>query len=137
MVRIVYQNLEIKGRYGDVLSSSIDGHDFSITEKDITHALSCHPNTGGFPHFPATPTVASITNEMCGGCFSKENYTSTRRSYLPQRLWLIDHVLCANAFSAHHKDEKRGGLLRDFVRYPLWICSIYSTYDFSRDVQSL
>ncbi|KAJ8620013.1 hypothetical protein MRB53_028542 [Persea americana] len=84
---------------------------FSITEDDIAHALGCRTNAGGFSRFPATSTVASITNEMCGGRFSKDNYTSTRRSYLPQKLWLIDQVLRANAFPTHHKDKRRGEFL--------------------------
>ena len=100
-----------KGCYGDILSSSIDGHAFSVTENDIAHTLGCHPNVSGFSHFPATPIVASITNEICGGRFSKENYTITRRSYLPQRMCLIDQVLHANAFPTHHKDERRGDFL--------------------------
>ncbi|KAJ8633244.1 hypothetical protein MRB53_026580 [Persea americana] len=99
------------GHYEDVLSSSIDGRDVSITEEDIAYALGCHPNAGNFPCFPNTPTVASMTNEMCGGHFRMDNYTSTRRSYLPQRLWLIDQVLRANAFPIHHKDERMGDFL--------------------------
>ena len=83
LVRLFYQNLKITGRYGDILSSCIDGHAFSVTERDIAHALGYHPSVGSFPHFPATPIVASITNEMCGDRFRKDNYTSTRRSYLP------------------------------------------------------
>ncbi|KAJ8630268.1 hypothetical protein MRB53_023591 [Persea americana] len=58
---------------------------------------------------------------MCGGRFSKDNYTSTRRSYLPQRMWLIDQVLRANAFPMHHKDERRGDFLETLY-------AIYSGY---------
>ena len=91
--------------------SSNDGHDITVTEIDIAHGLGCHPNEGDFPTFPATPTVASITNEMCGGHFSNDNYTSTGHTYLSQWLWLVDQVLHANAFLLHHKDERRGDFL--------------------------
>ena len=96
------------------MSSHLDGRVFSITKRDIANALGCHPRAGGFPNCPATPTVASITNEMCGGCFSKDNYTSTCRSYLSRRMWLIDQVLRANAFPTYHKDERRGDFLEIF-----------------------
>ncbi|KAJ8617563.1 hypothetical protein MRB53_013749 [Persea americana] len=68
------------GLYEDVLSSSIDGHDVSMTKDDIAHALGCHPN-GGVTDVPF-PIPSDEESVLCSDMYGEVRWTQSVQSIL-------------------------------------------------------
>ena len=67
---------------------TIDGMSFLIGSADIAAALHLPP-TNFVNHIPCEP-FKTIIRTMCGGQHGSGH--SIRRSYLPRRLWIMDHI---------------------------------------------
>ena len=66
----------------------IDGRSFRIGQADIVATLDI-PTTDFVNHIPCEHTEIIIYN-MCGDQY--RSVISTRWSYLPESLWIVDHI---------------------------------------------
>ena len=86
---------------------TIDGLSFRIGSADIAAALH-FPPTNFVNHIPCV-SFEQIIRTMCDGQHGSGH--STRRSYLPERLWIVDHILYRNLCPIGHKSERRDEFL--------------------------